>query len=134
METDLRKLSNSALHERHRQVIRLYKAGHKVMKIVELSGFSWPTVRKVIDGYEAYGAASLKPKERGRSQGHGRRLSPAQEAHIRKLICENRPEQIAQLKRKRSLDPVAPLSLTFSDTPMASVHRCGSSGGRWQSL
>lgn len=98
METDLRKLSNSALHERHRQVIRLYKAGHKVMKIVELSGFSWPTVRKVIDGYEADGAASLKPKERGRSQGHGRRLSPAQEAHIRKLICENRPEQIAQLK------------------------------------
>lgn len=98
METDARKLSNSALHERHRQVIRLYRAGHKVMKIVALSGLSWPTVRKVIDGYEADGAASLKPKERGRSQGDGRRLSPTQEAQIRKLICENRPEQIAQLK------------------------------------
>ena len=98
METDARKLSNSALHERHRQVIRLYKAGYKVMKIVALSGLSWPTVRKVIDGYEADGAASLKPKERGRSQGDGRRLSPTQEAQIRKLICENRPEQIAQLK------------------------------------
>ena len=55
-------------------------------------------MRKVIDGYEADGAASLKPKERGRSQGDGRRLSPTQEAQIRKLICENRPEQIAQLK------------------------------------
>ncbi len=98
METDARKLSNTALHERHRQVIRLYQADYKVMKIVALSGLSWPTVRKVIDGFVAHGSASLKPKRRGRSQGVGRSLTPAQEAQIRKLICENRPEQIAQLK------------------------------------
>jgi len=94
MDTDTRKLSNSALHERHKQVIRLWKAGHKVMKIVELSGLTWPTVRKVIDRYEAEGAASLKPKERGRASGDGRSLSAEQEADIRKLICDKRPEQL----------------------------------------
>jgi transposase len=94
METDTRTLSNSALHERRKQVIRLWKAGHKVMKIVELSGLTWPTVRKVIDRYEAEGAVSLKPKERGRASGDGRSLSAEQEANIRQLICDKRPEQL----------------------------------------
>jgi len=31
MEADARELSNSALNERHRQLIQLYKAGHKRM-------------------------------------------------------------------------------------------------------
>ena len=94
METDTRTLSNSALHERRRQVIRLWKAGHKVMKIVELSGLTWPTVRKVIDRYEAEGASSLRPKERGRASGDGRFLSAQQEADIRRMICDKRPEQL----------------------------------------
>jgi transposase len=94
MERDARKLSQSALHELRRQVIRLHKAGHKVMQIVELSGLSWPAVRKVIDRYEADGVSSLKPKDRGRSTGDGRSLSAEQEAHIRRLICEKRPEQL----------------------------------------
>ena len=94
METDARKLSASALHELRRQVIRLHKSGHKVMRIVELTGLSWPAVRKAIDNYEAEGAKSLKPKERGRSQGDGRSLSAEQELHIRRLISEKRPEQL----------------------------------------
>src|SRR3712207_2410283 len=94
MDTDARKLNSSALHELRRQVIRLHKAGHRVMRIVELTGLSWPAVRKAIDGYAAEGAASLKPKERGRSPGDGRSLSPEQEAQIRRLICETRPEQL----------------------------------------
>ena len=94
MDRDARKLSRSALHELRRQVIRLHKAGYKVMRIVELSGLSWPAVRRVIDRYEAEGAASLKPKKRGRSEGDGRSLSAEQEAHIRRLICDKRPEQL----------------------------------------
>ena len=94
MDRDARKLSDSALHELHRQVIRLHKAGHKVMQIAKLTGLSWPTVRKVIDRYAAEGAASLKPKRRGRSAGEGRSLSAEQEAQIRRLICEKRPEQL----------------------------------------
>ena len=94
MDADARKLSKSALYELRRQVVRLHKAGHKVMQIVDLTGLSWQAVRKAIDSYEAEGVASLKPKDRGRSQGDGRSLSPGQEAHIRRLICEKRPEQL----------------------------------------
>ena len=94
MYRDARKLSDSALHELHRQVIRLHKAGHKVMQVVALMGLAWPTVRKVIDRYEAEGAASLKPKTRGRSPGDGRSLTAEQEAQIRRLICEKRPAQL----------------------------------------
>jgi hypothetical protein len=37
---DARKQSLRELHECRKQVIRLYKAGHKVMQIVELTGLS----------------------------------------------------------------------------------------------
>jgi transposase len=75
-------------------VIRLYKKGHKVMRIVELTGLSWPTVRAAIDFYEAGGAAALKPKPRGKQEGEGRSLTPSHEDKVRKLICDKRPEQL----------------------------------------
>jgi hypothetical protein len=37
---DARKQSLGELHERRKQVIRLYKKGHKIMQIVELTGLS----------------------------------------------------------------------------------------------
>jgi transposase len=49
----VRKQSLAELHERRKQVIRLHLKGHKVMRIVELTGLSWPTVRGAIDRYEA---------------------------------------------------------------------------------
>jgi transposase len=94
MARDGRILSQSALHELHRHVIRLHKAGHKVMQIVALSGLSLAAVRRVIGRYAADSASSLKPKDRGRSAGDPRSLSADQEAHIHRLICEKRPEQL----------------------------------------
>lgn len=91
---DARKQSLTELHERRRQVIRLHKKEYGVMQIVEMTGLSWPAVRTAIDLYEAGGMAALKPKERGRSPGDGRILTAAQEAHIRKLILDKRPEQL----------------------------------------
>jgi transposase len=38
--------------------------------------------------------AALKPKPRGKKGGEGRSLTPDQEAHIRKLIVDQRPEQL----------------------------------------
>jgi transposase len=84
MDRDARKLSSEALHELRRQV----------MRIAELTGLTWLSVRRAIDRYEAEGAAGLKPRERGRSPGDGRSLSAEQEGHIRRLICEKRPEQL----------------------------------------
>jgi transposase len=91
---DARKQSLAELHERRKQVIRLHLKGHKVMRIVELTGLSWPTVRGAIDLYEAGGAAALRPKRRGKRGGEGRSLTPDQEATIRRLICDKRPEQL----------------------------------------
>jgi len=93
-DQDARKQSLSELHERRRQVIRLHKKAYGVMQIVDLTGLSWPAVRVALDLYEAGGIAALKPKSRGREQGSGRTLTPAQEDHIRKLIIEKRPEQL----------------------------------------
>ena len=43
------------------------------MQIVELTSLSWPAVRTAIDLYEAGGMAALKPKERGKKSGDGRK-------------------------------------------------------------
>ena len=91
---DARNQSLAELHERRKQVIRLHKKKYGVMQIVELTNLSWPAVRTAIDLYEAGGMAALKPKERGKKSGDGRSLMPEQEAHIRKLIADRRPEQL----------------------------------------
>lgn len=91
---DARNQSLAALHERRKQVIRLHKKKYGVMQIVDLTNLSWPAVRTAIDLYEAGGMAALKPKPRGKKGGEGRSLTPEQEAHIRKLIADQRPEQL----------------------------------------
>ena len=56
---DARSQSLDALFERRKQVIRLYKKGHKVMRIVELTGLSYPAVRSTIDRFDAGGLAAF---------------------------------------------------------------------------
>ena len=92
--TDGRKLSREALHERRRQIVRLYKRGLTKKQISRDLGVSYPAVCTTVWNYERDGAASLKPKSAGRKEGSGRRLSVAQESHVRTLICEKRPEQL----------------------------------------
>lgn len=91
---DARYLSPDQQHERRKQVVRLHKAGHRVMEIVKLSGLSYPTVRKAVDGYQSGGAAAIRSAPRGRNQGDGRSLSPEQEDLVRRTICDKRPEQL----------------------------------------
>lgn len=91
---DARYQTLEQLHERRKQVVRLHRKGCRVMQIVSLTGLSYPTVRGVIDRYEAEGAASVKPAARGSRPGEGRRLSAADEQLIRQTICDKRPEQL----------------------------------------
>jgi transposase len=91
---DARYQTLAQLHERRKQVIRLYKRGIKVMELVQMSGLSYPAVRKVLNLFEQGGWAAIKPAARGRSQGDARLLTPEQEAHIQKTICDKRPEQL----------------------------------------
>jgi len=49
---DARNQTLEQLHERRKQVVRLHRKGYGVMRIVELTGLIYPTVRKSIDLYE----------------------------------------------------------------------------------
>lgn len=91
---DARYQKLEQLHERRKQVIRLYRKGYGVMAIVELTGLSYPTVRRAIDLFEAGGMAALEPTPRGRMPGQGRALSAEQEELVRRTICDKRPEQL----------------------------------------
>jgi len=82
------------LHERRKQVVRLHKRGIKIMKVVEMTGLSYPAVRAVIDLFDAGGWPAIRPACRGRSKGDGRVLSSAQEQAIQSLIIHSRPEQL----------------------------------------
>ena len=91
---DARYQSLERLHERRKQVVRLHQKGCKVMRVVELTGLSYPAVRGVIDRYEAGGMGSIKPASRGHQAGEGRSLSAVQEQAIQRIICDKRPEQL----------------------------------------
>ena len=82
------------LHERRKQVVRLHKKAIKIMKIVELTGLTYPTVRAAIDKFEEGGWAAIRPAPRGRPKGDGRVLSAVQEDTIQRIIIDKRPEQL----------------------------------------
>jgi hypothetical protein len=105
------------------------------MQIVELTHLSWSAVRAAIDLYEAGGMAALKPKPRGKKGGDGLSLTPEQEAHIRKLIVDQRPER---LKMDFALSERLPLTMNARLWTRAAVgqliagipdHAVGARGG-----
>lgn len=91
---DGRKLDASELKERRKQVIRAYKRGLKKAQISRDLGLCYTAVDNIIARYKQMGAESLTPGKRGRKEGEKRSLNGEQEALIRRLICEKRPEQM----------------------------------------
>ena len=91
---DGRKLSAPELKERRKQVIRAYKRGLNKKQISRDIGLSYPAVRNIISRYEEKGVESLAPGKKGRKEGENRALSEEQEAQMRRIICEKRPEQL----------------------------------------
>jgi transposase len=91
---DARKDSLEVKHERRKQAVRLHLKGKGPMEIAELTGLTWPTVRVAIDLYEAGGWKALKYRQVGRRKGQGRKLDEQQEARVRRMINEKRPEQL----------------------------------------
>ena len=88
-----RKQTLEQLHERRKQVVRLYKKGIQIMQIVAMTGLSYPTVRAAIDLFDAGGWSAIGPALRGRARGDGRVLSQAQEDTIERLINDKRPDR-----------------------------------------
>jgi transposase len=88
---DARYQTLQQLHERRKHVVRLHTNGYAIMTITQLSGLSYPTVRRVIDCYETGGLAAITPAERGRKPGEGRLLNSEQESHIERMLREQTP-------------------------------------------
>jgi transposase len=91
---DARYQTLEQLHERRKQVVRLHKQAFKIMKIVELTGLSYLTVRSTLALYEQGGWQAIKPANRGREAGQGRLLTLEQEKQIQRAIIDHRPEQL----------------------------------------
>lgn len=91
---DARKLKSEAQQERRRQVIRAYKRGVNRHRIAEQVGLSYTAVRMIVRRYAQHGQSGLEMGRRGRPQGSGRRLTAEQEERIRRLIRDQRPEQL----------------------------------------
>ena len=91
---DARKLSSTEQHERRRQVIRAYKRGRTKAQIAADVGLSHTAVGRAISRYEAGGLAALAPRTRGRRSGENRALTDQQAQAIRRIICDQRPEQL----------------------------------------
>ena len=91
---DARRLSPAEQHERRRQVIRAFKRGVSKRRISEDVGLSYSATCKIIDRFNGGGMASLAPRTRGRRTGDKRALTEEQEARVRKMICDHRPEQL----------------------------------------
>ena len=93
-QEDSRKLSPEAQHERRKQVVRMHKRGASRTRIGEETGQSYMGVKRIIDRFEEGGAAAIAPKVRGQRAGEKRLLTAEQEATIRQVICDKRPEQL----------------------------------------
>ncbi len=65
-----------------------------MMRIVAMTGLSYPTVRTAIDLFDVRGCSAIRPGLRGRARGDGRMLSQVQEDTIQRLIIDKRPEQL----------------------------------------
>ena len=91
---DGRKLSSEAQMERRRQVIRAFRRGVKQRQIARDLGLSYSSVRMTVRRYRKDGAQGIQMGLRGRPQGSCRTLSQEQEERIRRLIADQRPEQL----------------------------------------
>lgn len=91
---DGRKLSAQELKERRNQVIRAYQRGLNKKQISRDIGLSYPAVRNIISRFELAGSKSLMPGKKGCKKGDNRALTKEQEAQLRRIICEKRPEQL----------------------------------------
>jgi len=91
---DTRKLSQEVQDQLRKQAVRLRKKGMTYRGIADILGVNHNTVSRWCKMYESGGARALESKTRGRREGSGRTLEPAQEAEIQKLILDRTPDQL----------------------------------------
>lgn len=95
---DVRKLEPAAREQLRHTAIRLFKRGHSQVAIARDLGVRRATVAAWVSQFKSGG--TLKEKPRGLPHGHGRRLTPEQEARLQKDLVDRTPDQ---LKRRFAL-------------------------------
>lgn len=93
-KSDARRLPVAALNERRRRAVKLRLKGRTWKEVAEEAELSVNACRSAFAAWEAGGWKAVNVKQRGRKAGSGRRLTKAQERHIRRLIVDKTPDQL----------------------------------------
>lgn len=91
---DGRTLPLEVLNERRRRAVKLRLSGLPLREVAAQAVLSVPTVMAAEAAHAEGGWAAVAVKPRGRQKGDGRRLTAAQEAELRRLICDKTPDQM----------------------------------------
>src|SRR6266540_3245230 len=91
---DARSLPAIAQEENRRTAIRLRQDGQTFAAIGAVLGVHWATVLGWWHRFEQGGLAALAARRRGRRPGTHRRLTPAQERTLQRLITDKTPDQL----------------------------------------
>lgn len=91
---DARSLPATAQEEKRRLAIRLRQQGRTLVEIGDSVGVHWATVLGWWQRFEEGGIEALAARRRGRRPGTHRRLRPAQERTIQRLITDKTPDQL----------------------------------------
>lgn len=95
MNEDARTLPAATQEEKRKQAIRLWKKNRYThQEIGEQIGVHYLTIGRWIKKYQEGGMKALLAKTRGRREGSGRRLSPAQETLIQTRLIDTTPDQL----------------------------------------
>ena len=93
-KSDARRLPLPALNERRRRAVKLRLKGKTWKEVSEEAELSVNACRSGFAAWEAGGWKAVNVKKCGRKAGSGRRLTEAQEKHIRRLIVDKTPDQL----------------------------------------
>jgi transposase len=91
---DARTLPATAQEEKRRLAIALRQQGRTFAEIGASVGVHWATVLGWWHRFEQGGLGALAARRRGRRPGTHRRLTPAQERTLQRLITDKTPDQL----------------------------------------
>jgi transposase len=88
---DARKLSSEAQPHNRNQAIRMFIKGQSRRYIADNLDVHYGTVCSWIRRFEKDGKSGLAIGQRGRRAGEDRKLTQAQEAKLKQIICDKNP-------------------------------------------
>jgi len=94
LKTNAKRMTGEEKYQLHKQIIRMWKQGHKPAQIAQMVGVTRQSVYNNVNAYEAEGIAGIKVKKIGRPKGSGCKLSEEQQWEIRRILVDKTPDQL----------------------------------------